>query len=147
MSDATSHSPHSCLQAWRQLRSMYVTVEQQLTGALDAACGLTPVELEALVLIGDQPDGVRPGDMGSGVGLSQPAISRMIDRLQKRGLVETSADPNDRRSVRVSLTSEGVTIAGQGMVVYTETILVALNAMLEPDRLQALYRAMAIPGR
>lgn len=51
---------------------------------------------------------VRIGELGDSVLLSQPGLSRLIDRLTRRGLVERSADPADGRSVRVCLTSAGL---------------------------------------
>ena len=39
--------------------------------------------------------------------LSQPALSRLVDRLAERGLVERCADPADGRGVRLSLTDAG----------------------------------------
>lgn len=39
--------------------------------------------------------------------LSQPALSRMLTRLEERGLVERDACPSDGRSTLLSLTEEG----------------------------------------
>lgn len=49
-------------------------------------------------------------EIHDGVLLSQPALSRLIDRLDARGLVRREADTNDGRAVRVSLTDEGVRV-------------------------------------
>src|SRR5204863_149590 len=40
---------------------------------------------------------------------SQPALSRLVERLAERGLVERHADPADGRGVRLSLTAAGRT--------------------------------------
>jgi DNA-binding MarR family transcriptional regulator len=39
--------------------------------------------------------------------LSQPALSRLVDRLVERGLVSRCEDPADARAVHISLTEEG----------------------------------------
>jgi DNA-binding MarR family transcriptional regulator len=39
--------------------------------------------------------------------LSQPAMSRMVERLAARGLIDRCADAADRRGVRLSLTQAG----------------------------------------
>ena len=39
--------------------------------------------------------------------LSQPALSRMVDRLADRGLVSRTTDPSDGRGVRLALTADG----------------------------------------
>lgn len=51
--------------------------------------------------------GLRITELGQYVLLSQPALSRMIDRLVARGLLAREVDPQDRRSVLVSLTDAG----------------------------------------
>lgn len=49
----------------------------------------------------------RIGELHQHVLLSQPALSRMVDRLVERGLVRRQPDPADRRGVRLSLTGAG----------------------------------------
>ncbi|MBX5441597.1 MAG: MarR family transcriptional regulator [Solirubrobacteraceae bacterium] len=39
--------------------------------------------------------------------LAQPTVTQLVDRLQRRGLVERSRDPGDGRVVLVSLTPRG----------------------------------------
>lgn len=41
------------------------------------------------------------------IGVSVAAMSRMLQHLADKGLVERAADPNDRRAVRVKLTRSG----------------------------------------
>lgn len=41
------------------------------------------------------------------VGVDQGSLSRMVDRLLARGLVERVENPDDRRAVQISLTREG----------------------------------------
>jgi DNA-binding MarR family transcriptional regulator len=50
---------------------------------------------------------VRLTDLHRRVLLSQPALSRMVDRLVARGLVERCEDAGDRRVVRLTLTEAG----------------------------------------
>jgi DNA-binding MarR family transcriptional regulator len=40
--------------------------------------------------------------------LSSAAMTNRLDRLEQRGLVERSQDPNDRRGVRITPTKEGL---------------------------------------
>ena len=51
--------------------------------------------------------GVRVGEVDDGVGAPLPAASRLVQRLQRRGLVEVERDPDDGRAVRVRLTHAG----------------------------------------
>lgn len=53
----------------------------------------------------DRP--IRLGELNRHVLLSQPALSRMVDRLVERDLVQRTSDPTDRRSQLLSLTPTG----------------------------------------
>jgi DNA-binding MarR family transcriptional regulator len=50
---------------------------------------------------------LRQGELAKQVLLSQPALSRLIERLEQRGLVLRSTDTRDKRGVLVSLTDAG----------------------------------------
>ncbi len=53
--------------------------------------------------LGRPPAGV----LARAVNLSQPTVSGILDRLERRGLVERVRDNEDRRSVAVSVTEVG----------------------------------------
>jgi len=62
------------------------------------------------------PDGARPRDVAGRLGVSRPAATTFVQRLEAKGLVETTPDPDDDRGVRVTLTRRGVEVllrAGQ----------------------------------
>lgn len=46
--------------------------------------------------------------MASAFGISKPAITRAIDKLDDLGLVRRAIDKKDRRSVNISITAKGV---------------------------------------
>jgi DNA-binding MarR family transcriptional regulator len=50
------------------------------------------------------------GELASGLGVSLGWASRVVSELDEAGLVTRSADPGDRRVVRVSLAPEALTI-------------------------------------
>jgi DNA-binding MarR family transcriptional regulator len=52
--------------------------------------------------------GSRSAELGQRRNLSPSGISRSVDRLAKLGLLERGANPDDRRSLLVGLTSEGM---------------------------------------
>ncbi|HXM37967.1 MAG TPA: MarR family transcriptional regulator [Gemmatimonadales bacterium] len=56
------------------------------------------------------PDGARPSDVARQLGVSRAAATTFIQRLETRGLVETSTDPDDDRGVRVTLTRHGLEV-------------------------------------
>src|SRR2546428_3321880 len=53
------------------------------------------------------PDGARPSDVARELGVSRAAATTFIQRLEAKGLVETTTDPDDDRGVRGTLTRHG----------------------------------------
>jgi DNA-binding MarR family transcriptional regulator len=66
----------------------------------------------AVVAAVDQggPDGARPSDVARQLGVSRAAATTFIQRLEAKGLVETTTDPDDDRGVRVTLTRRGLEV-------------------------------------
>ena len=56
------------------------------------------------------PDGARPSDVASELRVSRAAATTFIQRLESKGLVETTTDPDDDRGVRVTLTRHGLEV-------------------------------------
>jgi DNA-binding MarR family transcriptional regulator len=74
-------------------------------------------------------------------GVTQPAMTQLIGRLQEAGLVDRVADPADGRVVRVRLTADGkATLAGRRAV--RADRLAELLARLSPDEQDTLAAAL-----
>lgn len=58
-----------------------------------------------LRIIGRAP--IRSTDLAEMVGLSRPAISRRISRLEREGLIAASKDPEDGRATLLTVTGRG----------------------------------------
>src|SRR5438132_1038628 len=54
--------------------------------------------------------GARPKDVAAALGVSRAAATTFIQRLELKGLVETTPDPEDDRGVRVTLTRQGLEV-------------------------------------
>ena len=93
-------------EAWEALMSAHARLIRQF-GAEDVWQDLSMREYDVLYTLAKCPGPVRIGELHRHVLLSQPALSRLVDRLVERGLVERCADPADRRGVRLSLTAAG----------------------------------------
>jgi DNA-binding MarR family transcriptional regulator len=70
---------------------------------------LTLAQWRALVVLG-RADGLRVGEIAQAVGMSLPSASRLIQRLERRGLVTTERDESDRRATLVRLTASGMEV-------------------------------------
>ena len=53
-------------------------------------------------------DGARPKDIAEHLAVSRAAATTFVQRLEAKGWVETTPDPDDDRGVRVALTRRGI---------------------------------------
>ena len=74
---------------------------------------LSPNQYNALrVLRGAGPDGVTCSELGSRLIERDPDVTRMIDRLEERGLMQRRRDARDRRVYRNVITDAGLELLG-----------------------------------
>jgi len=69
--------------------------------------GLTDATWQPLLYLGRLGDGVRQTDLAAALMIENPSLVRLIDVLEKAGLVERLEDPEDRRSKRLWMTPAG----------------------------------------
>jgi DNA-binding MarR family transcriptional regulator len=74
-------------------------------------------------------------------GVTQPAMTQLISRLEDSGLVRREADPVDGRVVRVTITEEGRATLAHRRARRAEKLAVIL-AQLSPDHRAALAAAL-----
>ena len=68
---------------------------------------LTLAQWRVLVVLGEDEDGATISQVAGRIGVTLPATSRQLRRLERRGLVDISRDERDRRATRVQLTRLG----------------------------------------
>jgi DNA-binding MarR family transcriptional regulator len=70
--------------------------------------GITPEEVELLMRLARAPDErLRMVDLSRSLLLSKSGVTRLVDRLEARGLVERAPSPHDRRVIWAQLTAGG----------------------------------------
>jgi DNA-binding MarR family transcriptional regulator len=96
------------LRAWRALLYTYSLVVPALDRDLIAAQGLTLNQFEILTWLRRAGKrGIRMSDLASRVVLSPSGVTRAVDQLERKGLVERCAFEGDRRGNLATLTVEG----------------------------------------
>lgn len=123
--------------AWEALLSAHAVLLKQFA-ADDVFADITIREYDVLYTLSKCPAPLRIGELNRHVLLSQPALSRLVDRLASRGLVERRPDPADRRGVRLSLTSTGRALQRQTGRRHARSVARALTAVLGPDEIRQL---------
>jgi DNA-binding MarR family transcriptional regulator len=124
-------------EAWEALLSAHARLMKQFA-AEDVWADLSMREYDVLYTLSKCPEPVRMGELHRHVLLSQPALSRMVDRLVERGLVARCADPSDRRGVRLSLTGAGRDRQREIGRRHARSVTRAVTADLSPDELRQL---------
>ena len=74
-------------------------------------------------------------------GVTQPAMTQLIARLQDAGLVDRAADPADGRVVQIRITADGLAVLAGRRAVRAER-LAGLLDRLSPDEREALAAAL-----
>ena len=123
--------------AWEALLSAHARLMKRFA-AEDIWQDLSMREYDVLYTLSKCPEPVRMGELHRHVLLSQPALSRMVDRLVERGLVQRCPDPADGRGVRLSLTDAGRDTQHQIGRGHARSVARAVTAELGPDELRQL---------
>jgi DNA-binding MarR family transcriptional regulator len=131
--------------AWEALLSAHAALMREFA-AEDIWEDLSMREYDVLYTLSKTAEPLRIGDLNRHVLLSQPALSRLVDRLAERGLVERSADPADGRCVRLSLTAAGQAKQRQIGRRHARSVARAMTAQpsaAELRQLEAICRKLA----
>jgi DNA-binding MarR family transcriptional regulator len=67
---------------------------------------LYPAEVHTIMLIGDHP-GAGVTELASRAAITKGAVSQMLQKLDKKGLIRKSSDPVDGKRLVLELTSKG----------------------------------------
>lgn len=87
--------------------------------------GQNGARMEALANIAYFPPEATQVELANRIGIERATITRMLDSLEADGLIERLADPADRRTKRIRLTS-----AGETALQDIQTIVIELRASL-----------------
>ncbi|MEO1258927.1 MAG: MarR family transcriptional regulator [Bacteroidota bacterium] len=82
-------------------------VEKKIKEALQPF-GLTHAQLNILAMLSDSsPNPLTPKEIKEGLVVGNPDVTRLIDRLCKKQLVERATSPYNRRQVDIRISKEG----------------------------------------
>lgn len=69
---------------------------------------LSSTQYNVLRILRGAPEGLPCGEIGNRMITRDPDITRLLDRLERRGLISRRRDDKDRRMVLTHITSEGL---------------------------------------
>jgi len=96
------------LAIWRTLLRVQIRVSRQLQADLQADHDLALASYEVLLHLSESPDGrLRMNDLADRVLLSRSGLTRLVDRLQREGLVVREVCADDARGLYAAITPAG----------------------------------------
>ena len=124
--------------AWESLFRAQVTVMRALAAEFPSEI-ISLNEYDVLFNITRAPGRrLRLKELNRAVLITQPSVSRLVDRLAARGLLSKSHDPDDGRGTIVSMTDEGFALFRQVAFVHIEAITRHVGSALDEAELRQL---------
>jgi DNA-binding MarR family transcriptional regulator len=117
-------SAQALVDQWRELTARRVRIGNALEQALEQQHGLSCHEFEVLDQLAEVSAHGKPRvqDIADVVPITQSALSRLIGRLEKQGLIERRLCEVDRRGINVFLTEAGRTRHAEARPTYCEVL-------------------------
>lgn len=151
---ATDPALTALSQGWIALSLLHGRIETRIERALQSGHDLSVREYSLLDVLSRQHSG--PGghlqmkQVADAVGLSQSATTRLVTRLEDRGLLTRYLCDTDRRGIYTDVTPDGLTLLSEARPTNDRALRIALDEAAENPELAPLVRAVeelkAIPA-
>ncbi len=118
-----------------RLLSIGRQLEARANGALKPL-GLHYTDLDVLATLrrGGRPYRRTPTELRDSVLITSGAMTACLDRLERNGLIQRVADPNDRRSSAAELTTDGRKLIDKAIAVRFKEAADALSDLSDTER-------------
>ncbi|CAN5716045.1 MarR family transcriptional regulator [soil metagenome] len=131
------------LGAWRAFLYAQATLMARLDAELQADAGLTLAEFDALAQLGFAArQRLRMGELADRVLLSRSGVTRLVDRLERRGYVGRETCAPDGRGAFAVLTPAGRKVLRSAMPRHLAGVDSHFLEAIGPEDLEAVERAL-----
>ncbi|MGP3991051.1 MarR family winged helix-turn-helix transcriptional regulator [Streptomyces sp. 3N207] len=132
--------------SWCALSALHGRIEAHIERELQAAHELSVREFSLLDVLSEQHDGdgghFRMNQLADAVVLSQSATTRLVTRLEDRGLLRRYLCPDDRRGIYTDVTEEGHALLDAARPTHDVALKEALTAAEARPELAPLAAAV-----
>ena len=133
----TAEELHSWLSVVRLMTWLPWSIDQQLQR--DSNLGM--VEYQVLAMLSESPERTkRMSSLAEVTNASLSRLSRVVKRLEERGLVRREPDPTDGRFTNAILTEDGFEALAQAAPGHLAHVRSLVIDVLSPERLRTLGR-------
>jgi DNA-binding MarR family transcriptional regulator len=148
---ATDPAMTALADSWCALSLLHGRIEAHLERALQSGHKLSVREFSLLDVLSRQHDGdgghLQMKQVADAVVLSQSATTRLVTRLEERGLLSRYLCPTDRRGIYTDVTPAGRELLDAARPTNNAALREALDAAAADPQLAPLVAAVAeIPG-
>jgi DNA-binding MarR family transcriptional regulator len=118
-------------------------LERQLGAAMERAIGLPLAWFEVLVRVQRAERGfLSMSELAGQTVYSSGGTTRLVDRIEREGLVERFACPSDRRSVHVRITGAGELVLAEALEVHAGHLDSFVTSKLSDEERENLETAL-----
>jgi DNA-binding MarR family transcriptional regulator len=133
-------------QGWCALSSLHGRIEAHIERAMQAGHELSVREFSVLGVLSGQHDGdgghLQMKQLADSVVLSQSATTRLVTRLEDRGLLSRYICPGDRRGIYTNVTPEGLKLLEEARPTHDAALREALREAARRPELAPLVAAV-----
>jgi DNA-binding MarR family transcriptional regulator len=130
--------------AWIGMLETHKRLTRALDAELEAEHGLTLSGVECLGrLAASDNRAMRLSALANVTGLSLSRISRIVDTLESRELVERRSSPEDARAVEAHLTPAGLALVREAQASHFASVQERFFEQLSAEELEVLARVFA----
>lgn len=109
------------------------------------AVGLSDIDFETLIRLARSPEcRLRMSDLAAQTNLSTSGMTRVVDRLEREGLVTRQACPTDRRASYAVITELGTDRLGAVVPQHLHDIETWFTGLLSPEQLDVFLDTLRV---
>lgn len=133
---------------WRTMAALHALIETDLERVLQADHGLSVVEFTVLEALSRQSGWhMRMQQLARAAALSPSATTRLVNRLEERGLLRRVLCADDRRGIYTELTDDGRALLKQASPTHDRALEAVLDRACEQPELAPMVQALhALPS-
>jgi DNA-binding MarR family transcriptional regulator len=132
--------------AWTGMLRVYDRLMHELDAELEREHGVSLAEFDVLVQLDEAPEHrMRMADLAEAVLLTRSGISRLVDRLEARGLVERARCPVDARGLNATLTDKGAELLSAASITHLAGVRARFTDRLSGEdvaRLESIWEEL-----
>ncbi|NEW05716.1 MarR family transcriptional regulator [Paenibacillus sp. SYP-B3998] len=131
------------LATWRLFIKTHALIIEKIEQNLASEKKVPLTSYDVLIALFEAPDKrLRMHELGNKVVLSRSGLTRLVDRLEKQGLLVRERSDADRRGAYAKLTREGKRELLRAWPIYAKGIQEHFISAMGLEEMQSLYRVL-----